>query len=88
MRFSTVTACLTACLAPAAALSVLNGKAPELTISDDLKIPGDSPLEFCPGDHAADLIKIDRVDLAPNPPKAYGYPAHCPPIQDTVLMSR
>ncbi|CEI40497.1 unnamed protein product [Fusarium venenatum] len=70
MRFSTVTACLTACLAPAAALSVLNGKAPELTISDDLKIPGDSPLEFCPGDHAADLIKIDRVDLSPNPPKA------------------
>ncbi|KAF4947494.1 hypothetical protein FSARC_13957 [Fusarium sarcochroum] len=70
MRFSTVTACLTACLAPAAALSVLNGRAPDVTISDDLKIPGDSPLELCPGDHSADLVKIEKVDLAPNPPKA------------------
>jgi hypothetical protein len=26
--------------------------------------------------------------LSPNPPKAYGYPAHCPPTQETVLMSR
>jgi len=76
MRFSTVTACLTACLAPAAALSVLNGKAPDVTISDDLKIPGDSPLELCPGDHTADLIRIDKVDLAPNPPKAYDSPAY------------
>ncbi|WZH41584.1 ML domain-containing protein [Fusarium acuminatum] len=59
MRFSTVTACLTACLAPAAAFSVLNGKTSDVTISDDLKIPGDSPLELCPGDHSADLIKID-----------------------------
>ncbi|KAF4459476.1 phosphatidylglycerol phosphatidylinositol transfer [Fusarium albosuccineum] len=70
MRISAVTACLTACLAPAAALSVLNGRAPDVTINDDLKIPGDSPLELCPGDHAADLIRIDSVDLLPNPPQA------------------
>ena len=37
-------------------MSVLNGRAPDVTINDDLKIPGDSPLELCPGDHAADLI--------------------------------
>ncbi|KAM5348338.1 hypothetical protein ACJ41O_008162 [Fusarium nematophilum] len=70
MRFSTVTACLTACLAPASALSVHNGRAPDIAINDDLKIPGDSPLELCPGDHAADLIQIDSVDLLPNPPQA------------------
>ncbi|KAH6895312.1 ML domain-containing protein [Thelonectria olida] len=69
MRFSTVTACLATCLAPAAALSVFNGKAPAIAVDDDLKIPGDSPLELCKGDHAADLVVIDRVDLAPNPPQ-------------------
>ncbi|KAF5666030.1 phosphatidylglycerol phosphatidylinositol transfer [Fusarium heterosporum] len=70
MRFSTVTACLTACLAPVAAFSVVIEKTPDVAISDNLKIPGDSPLELCPGDHSADLIKIDSVDLSPNPPKA------------------
>lgn len=75
MRISTVTACLSVCLAPAAALSIFNGKAPDVAVNDDLKIPGDSPLELCPGDHAADLIKIDSVDLSPNPPQPYVYPA-------------
>ncbi|KAH7145882.1 phosphatidylinositol/phosphatidylglycerol transfer protein [Dactylonectria estremocensis] len=70
MRFSTVTACLSVCLVPATALSVFNGKAPEVVVNDNLKIPGDSPLELCPGDHAADLIQIDSVDLLPNPPQA------------------
>lgn len=70
MRFSTVAACLSVCLAPASAMSIFNGKAPDVAVNDDLKIPGDSPLELCPGDHAADLIKIDSVDLLPNPPKA------------------
>ncbi|KAI9167123.1 Phosphatidylglycerol/phosphatidylinositol transfer protein [Paramyrothecium foliicola] len=70
MRFATVAACLTACLAPAAALSVLNGNAPDLAINDDNKIPGDSPLELCPGDHDKDRVTIERVDLSPNPPKA------------------
>jgi hypothetical protein len=51
-------------------MSIFNGKAPDVAVNDDLKIPGDSPLELCPGDHAADLIKIDSVDLLPNPPKA------------------
>lgn len=69
MRFSTVTACLATCLAPATALSVFNGRAPDVAVNDDLKIPGDSPLELCPGDHTADLVVIDSVDLAPNPPQ-------------------
>jgi hypothetical protein len=34
-------------------------------------VPGDSPLEFCPGDHSKDLVTIESVDLSPNPPKAY-----------------
>jgi hypothetical protein len=80
MRFSTVAACLAACLAPAAALSIFDGNAPDLVANDDLDIPGDSPLQLCPGDHSKDLVEIERVDLSPNPPKAYGRTAsvlHC-----------
>lgn len=71
MRFSTVAACLSAALAPAAALSVFNGKAPDVVPNEDLKIPGESPLELCPGEHDKDLVEIKSVDLLPNPPKAY-----------------
>lgn len=56
-------------------MSIFSGKATDVVVNEDLKIPGDSPLEFCPGDHSADIVKIDKVDLLPNPPKAYDYPA-------------
>lgn len=67
MRFSTAAALL---LAPVSALSVFNGNAPDVAANDDLKIPGESPLELCPGDHEQDLVIIKSVDLSPNPPKA------------------
>ncbi|CAM1511263.1 Fc.00g087760.m01.CDS01 [Cosmosporella sp. VM-42] len=69
MRFSTVAACLSACLAPTAALSIFNGNA-DVIVNEDLKIPGESPLELCPGEHKEDLVVIESVDLLPNPPKA------------------
>jgi hypothetical protein len=69
MRFSTALVGLTACLAPASALSLYNGNAAEIA-GDDLDVPGDSPLQLCPGDHSNDLVIIDKVDLLPNPPKA------------------
>lgn len=70
MRLSTVATCLTACLAPATALSIFNGDAPDVIANEDLKVPGDSPLEFCPGEHGNDLVEIKSVNLAPNPPQA------------------
>jgi len=42
----------------------------QVTIDEDLKIPGDSPLELCPKAHDSDILTIQKVDLAPNPPKA------------------
>ncbi|KAH7328016.1 ML domain-containing protein [Stachybotrys elegans] len=66
MKFlSAVTLLSAACLAPAAAL-----KSDGISARDDLKIPGDSPLELCPGVHEEDLVTIKSVDLAPNPPQA------------------
>ncbi|KFH47182.1 Phosphatidylglycerol/phosphatidylinositol transfer protein-like protein [Hapsidospora chrysogenum ATCC 11550] len=70
MRFSAVAVCLGAALAPATAWSVVNGQAPDVIANDDLKVPGESPLELCPGEHADDIIQIKSVDLLPNPPKA------------------
>ena len=71
MRFSATVACLTACLASAEALSVFNGRGPNAIASDDgKKVPGESPLEFCEAEHADDIVKIEKVDLSPNPPAA------------------
>ncbi|OAA37878.1 phosphatidylglycerol / phosphatidylinositol transfer protein [Metarhizium rileyi] len=35
-----------------------------------LKVPGDSPLEFCNSDRDRDVVQIEKVDISPNPPKA------------------
>lgn len=42
----------------------------QITIQEEYKVPGDNPLYFC-GDPADDLLKIEKVDLDPNPPKPY-----------------
>ena len=56
-------------LSPATGLSVFgNDKA--IAAGDDLDVPGDSPLKFCNGDRADHVIKIEKVDLQPNPPEA------------------
>lgn len=72
MKFAAVLAGTTALLSPTAtALSLFDLKGSQVTISDDdNKIPGESPLELCDGDHSDDLIVIRNVDLSPNPPKA------------------
>lgn len=56
-------------VASATARSVFGGT--QATLDDDLKIPGDSPLELCPKDHSSDILTITKVDLTPNPPLAY-----------------
>ncbi|CAK7227972.1 Phosphatidylglycerol/phosphatidylinositol transfer protein [Sporothrix curviconia] len=53
--------------ASAAGLSFFGGDA---GAREDLKVPGKSPLEFCPSDHSSDILTIKSVDLAPNPPLA------------------
>lgn len=49
----------------------LNFGGSQVTVNDDLKIPGNSPLELCPKAHDDDILSIEKVDLVPNPPKAY-----------------
>jgi len=69
MRFSVVVAAAAALLTPATAFSISRpGQAPML--ADAPKVPGDSPLEFCPKAHEADIVIVENVDIDPNPPKA------------------
>lgn len=66
MRFSAIIAILSASLAPAAAVF----SSPISARGSETKVPGDSPLEFCAAQHDNDILKIQRVDLSPNPPLA------------------
>lgn len=72
MRLSAALVALSAAVAHAG--FGLNFGGNQVTVNDDLKIPGDSPLELCPKAHDEDIITIDKVDLVPNPPKAYVQP--------------
>ncbi|SPO05847.1 probable phosphatidylglycerol / phosphatidylinositol transfer protein [Cephalotrichum gorgonifer] len=64
MRLSTAITLLSAALAPVAA-SISNVRR-----GADLKVPGDSPIEYCSPDHADDILTIESIDLSPNPPLA------------------
>ncbi|CAJ2513630.1 Uu.00g017490.m01.CDS01 [Anthostomella pinea] len=74
MRFST--ACVAAATLSAGLASARGGwlggfsSSQDVSASDAEKVPGDSPLELCDMDHSNDLVKIDSVDLFPNPPAA------------------
>ncbi|KAF1913112.1 ML domain-containing protein [Ampelomyces quisqualis] len=41
----------------------------QVTIKEEYKVPGDNPLYFC-GDPVDDILKIEKADIDPNPPKA------------------
>lgn len=71
MRVSAALCLLAAGLAPAAAATLGARGDQSVIANDDLKIPGESPLELCDQDHTEDIVRITSVDLLPNPPKAY-----------------
>ncbi|KAI1768801.1 phosphatidylinositol/phosphatidylglycerol transfer protein [Hypoxylon sp. FL1150] len=66
MRFST--ACVAALSASVASAGSWFGQ--DVITKDVEKVPGDSPLEFCDSDHSNDIVKIESVDLLPNPPES------------------
>jgi hypothetical protein len=69
MRFSNVLAYVAACAVSASAFSVEITER-DILPRDNVKVPGESPLELCPGKHDEDIIVIEHVDLSPNPPQA------------------
>lgn len=67
MRFAAVVF-LALGLTPASALNRF--RRDQTSITDSLDVPGESPLRYCDEDRSDDLIKIESVDLLPNPPEA------------------
>jgi len=65
---TTLLSLLLAATATQAGSSWLTGSS-QVALSDDLKVPGNNPLYYC---SAADddILKIETVDLDPNPPQA------------------
>ncbi|KAI9774574.1 MAG: Phosphatidylglycerol/phosphatidylinositol transfer protein [Geoglossum simile] len=57
---------LLASLVTAESLSFFGGN--QRILSDELKVPGDSPLNHCYTGFEDDILKIDHVNLIPNPP--------------------
>jgi len=71
MRFSTaIVGLLSATVAPTRTFNIFADAKQSVLSDDDLKIPGDSPLEYCEADHQDDILTIKEVVLAPNPPQA------------------
>lgn len=60
--------------ASASARNVFRPEGQSLVKRDEFDVPGENPLKFCEPDRGEDLITIDEVILAPNPPEAYVRP--------------
>jgi len=86
MRFSSAILALAASLAPASGSLFARGNQAVIT-DDDLKIPGDSPLELCPKEHDKDIVTIQSVNLTPNPPQAYVFCWATPPLTGPRFLS-
>ncbi|KAI1105837.1 phosphatidylinositol/phosphatidylglycerol transfer protein [Jackrogersella minutella] len=67
MRLSTT--CVAALSASVASAGSWFGGSQDVIIKEAQKVPGESPLEFCDTDHSKDIMKIESVDLLPNPPE-------------------
>lgn len=69
MKFSTT--CVAALSASVASAGSWFGGSQEVVVKDAQQVPGESPLVFCDTDHSNDIVKIESVDLLPNPPETY-----------------
>jgi hypothetical protein len=59
--------------APTLSLTYYNSKLVSATI--DLKVPGDSPLQYCDEDRSKDILTVEYFNVDPNPPMPYFFPA-------------
>lgn len=68
MRLSAIVLALAASVN---ARNVFRTEGQSLVKRDELDVPGENPLQFCDADRGDDIITIEEVILAPNPPQAY-----------------
>ncbi|KAG7288067.1 Phosphatidylglycerol/phosphatidylinositol transfer protein [Staphylotrichum longicolle] len=67
MRLSAIVLALAASVN---ARNVFRTEGQSLVKRDELDVPGENPLQFCDADRGDDMITIEEVILAPNPPQA------------------
>ncbi|RDW92105.1 putative phosphatidylglycerol transfer protein [Coleophoma crateriformis] len=46
----------------------LFGSGSQKAFTDDINVPGDNPLRYCKPEHGSDILKLEIVNLSPNPP--------------------
>ncbi|PLB47954.1 ML domain protein [Aspergillus steynii IBT 23096] len=71
MKLLSSAATLLVCFAPLTvsgrSIALFGSSQAPIQVDTSKSVPGDNPLEFC-NDPSGDLIEIESVDLAPNPP--------------------
>lgn len=60
------------CIISALSLAVCSKSEPAIS-TDSLKVPGESPLEYCTKDRADDILAIEYFNVDPNPPLVYDH---------------
>ncbi|VUC37168.1 unnamed protein product [Clonostachys rosea] len=69
MQFSAI-ACLSALAAPGLSASIgISEPHNSVPATNSLKVPGESPAEFCNADRDRDLVQVQLLSTAPNPVK-------------------
>ena len=58
------------CLLSAPTLSLCRNTQ-QLSTTPDLKVPGDSPLQYCEENRSADILTLYYFNVDPNPPLPY-----------------
>ena len=66
MQLTTVVLAALSAVSVSATPSWMGGD--QVAIKEEYKVPGDNPLYFC-GNPADDILKIEKADIDPNPPK-------------------
>ena len=71
MKFSIslITLLFSSTLVAAEGFSLL-GKGQKALFDKGGPVPGDNPLTYCKADHSSDILRLDHVNLTPNPPTA------------------
>ncbi|KAI9045845.1 ML domain-containing protein [Aspergillus affinis] len=71
MKFLSTATTFLVCFAPLTvsgrSIGLFGSSQAPIQVEEAISVPGDNPLDFC-NDPAGDLVKIESVDLAPNPP--------------------
>jgi hypothetical protein len=84
MRFSvSIISLLLSTFVASEGLSLFGG---QKHLGDGEPVPGENPLSFCKASHDDDILKLDHVNLTPNPPQVYVLSLHMPLRESNLIL--